>query len=398
MEAWDEVLLFIGKERQMGEVFKNPQFLAYIDKLQKFLIDTGIVGKSNSLTDIVKTVYRELLSGEEKDFKIPVSPEGVAQCLITYQNSHRPQDLWHFVTPDYKKAVIWAQLKSGDNKYMTKLKEEVDRFIAENPPPFILEHEWFGLTYLNVVWQKKMVNGMLESFLGSFIVVFVMMTVLFRSALWGAICMIPLSTTICFIYGIIGFIGKDYDMPVAILSSMALGLAVDYAIHFLSRSRSFCEQYGSWQRATDHVFGEPARAISRNIIVVGVGFLPLIVAPLTPYQTVGVFIAAILLLAGLASLIVLPSLMRLLEKPLFPKSATLSLLCNCTSCIIAASASVIFVAINVYQFFKVGWTILTWFSIAAIIILAVMCFILGRRDECSTDSFYERKKGGHEKW
>jgi hypothetical protein len=36
--------------------------------------------------------------------------------------------------------------------------------------------------------------------------------------------MVPLSITIAFIYGVIGLIGKDYDMPVAVLSSLSLKL------------------------------------------------------------------------------------------------------------------------------------------------------------------------------
>jgi len=234
------------------------------------------VGKSNSLADIVKTVYRELVSGDDKDFIIPQSSAAVGQCLITYQNSHRPHDIWHFVTPDYKKSVLWIQLTSGDNKDMSKVVEAVDDYIRANPPPLPLQHAWFGLTYINTIWQDKMVRGMMEAFLGSFLIVFLMMTLLYRSALWGLLSMIPLTITIALIYGITGFIGKDYDMPIAVLSSLSLGLAVDYAIHFLSRTRSLFAEKGSWQQIVAPLFGEPARAIARNVAVLGVGFLPLL--------------------------------------------------------------------------------------------------------------------------
>jgi predicted RND superfamily exporter protein len=51
--------------------------------------------------------------------------------------------------------------------------------------------------------------------------------------------------------------------------------------------------------------------------VLGVGFLPLLAAPLMPYKTVGVFIAAILLTAGLGTLLILPALITVLEGWLF---------------------------------------------------------------------------------
>lgn len=224
----------------------------------------------------------------------------------------------HFVTPDYRTTSLWVQLTSGDNLDMEKVVIAVDQFIEENPPPVSLQHRWFGLTYINGIWQEKMVTGMLYAFIGSFLIVLVMMVVLFRSVLWGLLAMVPLTVTIGLIYGVIGLIGKDYDMPVAVLSSLSLGLSVDYAIHFLARSRSLQKEQGTWSKARPAVFGEPARAIVRNVIVVGVGFLPLLAAPLVPYQTVGVFIAAILFTAGVSTILILPALIKIMEPWLFP--------------------------------------------------------------------------------
>ena len=72
--------------------------LNYLGSLQQHLGGNDIVGKSNSVVDVVKTVHRELLLGKDEAFRIPDTANAVAQTLVTYQNSHRPQDLWHFVT------------------------------------------------------------------------------------------------------------------------------------------------------------------------------------------------------------------------------------------------------------------------------------------------------------
>jgi len=144
-----------------------------------------------------------------------------------------------------------------------------------------------------------------------------MMVALFRSLSLGVLAMIPLAVTVGLIYGIIGLIGKDYDMPVAVLSALSLGLAVDYAIHFLARSRTLVAEAGSWRDAVPNIFGEPARAISRNAIILGAGFLPLLAAPLVPYQTVGIFIASIIISAGAATLLILPAILTLLKKMIF---------------------------------------------------------------------------------
>lgn len=306
----------------LPELFKQPQTLRYIERLQEHLQTLGVVGKSNSLADIVKTVHRELVDGSPEQFRIPDSQAAVAQSLLQYQSSHRPDDLWHFVTPDYRTTSIWIQLKSGDNRDMEKVVAEMDAFFDENPVPDGLQPQWFGLTYINIVWQDKMVSGMLNAFLGSFLVVLILMSLLFRSPLWGLLAMVPLTLTIGLIYGVIGFIGKDYDMPVAVLSALTLGLAVDFAIHFLARARELYSRERGWAGTIELVFAEPARAIARNIIVIAVGFTPLLAAPLLPYNTVGVFLAAILAVSGIATLLILPATLSTFENTFFRRFKT----------------------------------------------------------------------------
>ena len=62
---------------------------------------------------------------------IPDSVPAVAQTLLQYQSSHRPQDLWHMVTPDFKRTAVWLQLNSGDNQDMTRVIEAVERLAAD---------------------------------------------------------------------------------------------------------------------------------------------------------------------------------------------------------------------------------------------------------------------------
>jgi hypothetical protein len=374
---------FFESEEAGLEIFKKPEVLNYIDGLQQHMAKSGLVGKSTSVTDIVKKVHKELVDGKEENYIVPDSSNAVAQCLMQFQSSHKPNFLWHFVTYDYMNANIWLQLTSGDNKDMKQVVTTVDNYIDENPPPVKISHKWAGLTYINIIWQEKMVFGMLQSFLGSFIVVFIMMSVLFRSALWGIICMVPLTVTIIAIYGIIGLVGKDYDMPVAVLSALTLGMAVDFAIHFLQRARASYEQTGSWKESASVMFGEPALAISRNVLVIAIGFLPLLLAPLIPYKTVGLFLCAIMGLSGVITLTALPALIRIAEKKLFKtKEQVRSVSCNCAFCLIISAMTVVLIAVNLHQYWRLGWSGLTWISVITIPLMVLLCGIMSRRKAC----------------
>jgi len=318
METLENLLTLAEQAQVEAKYFQHPDALAHIEALQRALMASGDVGKSSALPDVVKVVNRELRGGGAKDYRVPDTARAVAQTLLQYQSSHRPQDLWHMVTPDYTSTAIWLQLRSGDNQDMSRVIASLDRHLAEHPLPAGIELRWAGKTYINVVWQDAMVNGMLTSLLGAFAVVFLMMTALFRSVRLGLLAMVPLSVTILGVYGLIGWIGKDYDMPIAVLSSLTLGLSVDFAIHFIERSRSLLRSTGSFEQAVTRVFEEPARAIARNAIVIAIGFTPLFFAPLVPYITVGAFMAAIMALSGLTTVILLPALIALAGPWLFP--------------------------------------------------------------------------------
>ncbi|MDV6328197.1 MMPL family transporter [Idiomarina sp. Sol25] len=317
LEPLERLMTELEQLNSASKAFQSPELLAYMSEMQAYLQTTGLVGKSNSLPDVVKTVNRELRSGEEKDYELPDNAAGVAQTLLQYQSSHRPQDLWHFVTPDYKRSLMWLQLTSGDNQHVTQVVDTVDSYIEDNPLPANIEMDWAGKAYLNVVWQEAMVEGMLDSLISAFVVVFIMMVLLFRSVVFGVLAMLPLSLTIAFIYGLIGWVGKDYDMPIAVLSSLTLGLSVDFAIHFIERTRATFKQTGNWKDTLVVMFDEPARAISRNAIVIAIGFTPLLFAPLVPYITVGVFLASIMAISAIVTLIMLPAVMTLFSRLIF---------------------------------------------------------------------------------
>jgi len=109
-----------------------------------------------------------------------------------------------------------------------------------------------------------------------------------------------------------------------VLSALTLGLSVDFAIHFLQRARAIQREAGSWRDTVERMFREPARAITRNAIVIAVGFLPLLGSTLTPYSTVGFFLAAIMAVSSIVTLLLLPAAMELLKPRLFGEDAVLA--------------------------------------------------------------------------
>jgi len=294
-----------------AESMKDPVVAKWIDGLQQHLDAQPTVGKSTSYVDLVKRVNWAMHDEDPSFNVVPETREEIAQYLFLFGMSGNPRDLDHFLDYDQKSAGLWLQLSSGDNQSMQSVVAAADTYITAHPMPEGLSKTWAGLTYINTVWQEKMVGGMLNSLIGAFAMVGLLMLVLFRSISWSLLAMLPLTVTIGFSYGFVGLIGKSYDMPVAVLSSLALGLSVDFAIHFIARYRETRARHESREAAMDEMFGESARALAKNALIVSIGFTPLLFAPLVPYITVGVLLASIMALSWAATILLLPALIRI---------------------------------------------------------------------------------------
>ncbi len=379
-----EAYLVLAAQDKTDEVFIQPKMLRYVEDLQKAMQDSGLVGKSTSLADMVRKIYYELLGGDKANNVIPPTKAAVAQCLISFENSHKPDDLWHLTTPDYSKLNIWVQLKSGDNKDMSQVTKYVARYVKNNPPPYKVSMGWAGLTYINVVWQDDMVKGMLKNFLGSFVIVLFMMLFLFRSPVKALISMIPLSVTILLIYSLLGFFGKDYDMPVAVLSALTLGLSIDFAIHFIQRAVEVQKETGSWEKTSRVMSQGPGRAIVRNALVVAVGFLPLLAAPLVPYKTVGFFMFMIMAVSSVATLVILPSLVSLRPHSVLD-AGDKAFSCHCGHCVLIGGFVAFAAAYVLLGYTTVSWKPTTLITIGIIALFSGICYFASKRKVCLTE-------------
>lgn len=306
---------YLVLESESEDDIKKPEVMKYMERLQRHLEGNPIVGKTTSVVDVTKRVNYVLHDEDKRYETIPEQKDIIGQYLFLFLMSSSPDELDNFVDYSFRKANIWVQLKSGDNRDMTAVVKDVENYIKFNPLPEGIKIRWSGMPYLNITWQKLMVTGMLKATIGTWWVVFILMILQFRSLWWGIVGMFPLAFSVAFSYGLIGFIGKEYDMPIAVCSTLAIGLGDDFAIHFISRFRERFKKTGELKSAMEWTMGgEPALAIFRNALVIALGFTPMVIATLTPYVTVGLFFGSLAFFSGITTLFFLPALIGTFKK------------------------------------------------------------------------------------
>ncbi|MCC7202496.1 MAG: MMPL family transporter [Nitrospirae bacterium] len=300
---------YIVAESSIPGAMKEPANLAAIEKLQKELEGLPVVGKTTSIADIVRRVNKVLHGNSPEYDTLPQSSDEIAQYLFLFGMSAKPRDLENVVTADYDKANIFLQLKTWDAVAMRDVLNKIEEFKSSRPD-LDIAFKPAGISYFNMVWNDEVLFDMMKGFILALIAVFIILVINFRSVRWGLISYIPLLFTIIIIYGFVGFIGKDFDMPVSVLSAMSLGMAVDFAIHFIRRFQQRYEEDRDIEKALLWTAARPGKGIIRNAILFASAFSVMIFAPLTPYVTVGLFIAGMMAISSLMTILFIPAIIR----------------------------------------------------------------------------------------
>ncbi|MFA5809715.1 MAG: MMPL family transporter, partial [Thermoleophilia bacterium] len=281
----------------------SPASIRYIEGLQAELMTLPIVGNTYSVADSVKMANMMMNGNNPSAFFVPDSPEQVSQLLAA---AAKPSDL----EKNREKANIQVQLKTWDASAMDDVLEKTDAYIAANPAPAGITFRPAGIGYFNKVWNDEVLGDMIRVFIIGAAMILLVLVIVFRSLKWAAVSFMPLLFTILIIFGALGFIGKDFDMPIAVLSTLSLGLAVDFAIHFVRRYRQRLETDPDIEQALLWTISRPGKGIIRNAILFSATFSVMVFAALTPYITVGFFIMSIVMVSAVLTLVYLPAIIR----------------------------------------------------------------------------------------
>ena len=308
-----------GKE---DDYIKTPEAMNYIEGLQRHLEKLPFVGKTSSVVDYVRRINLVLHDNDPAFDRVPETKEMVGQYLFLFGMSAKPSDLDNVVDYPFRRANIWVQLKTWDVQAMRSVIASVKEYEKAHPSPMELKPA--GIAYFNLVWNDEVLWDMLKGFLVAMVIVFVILALNFRSVKWAIIGYIPLLFTILLIYGVVGFAGKDFDMPMAVLSCLSLGMAVDFSIHFISRFKQRLEaakgEGDGRARVAEALLwtaARPGKGIMRNAALFASAFSVMLFAPLTPYVTVGAFIVSMMMLSAITTIIYLPALITLMYGWLF---------------------------------------------------------------------------------
>lgn len=274
-----------------GDAFKKPEILNAVEKLQNDVDGSlQVVGNSFALTDYLKRMNKVMHADSEKYNIIPNSNELVAQYLLLYEMSGDPENLWKVVDYNYKKANLTFQLKSDNSKALNSAIDMIEKHIPDLEKQGV-SLNYAGSGYKGLVFTDLILEGQIKSLVMSLVIVIVLLSIMFKKIKAGVFGAVPIIITAFISFGVMGLLNIPLNTTTALLSSIAIGIGIDYAVHFIERYKIYAHETGDKDLASQNTMYHSGRAIIFNALVVIAGFLVLLASVFPPNRALGALVS-----------------------------------------------------------------------------------------------------------
>jgi uncharacterized protein len=296
--------LNIVLESDEPDTFKNPEVLSLMARLQDELETDEAVGDSFALTDFIKRMHQVMHEEDPDYYAVPDSRELVAQYLLLYEMSADPDSLEQVIDYEYTRANLTVQVKDDSSQTLSRIIEMSDAY-QDELAGFGISMHYAGSGYRALVFSELILDGQIKSLAISLVIVVVLLAIMFRSVVIGLIGATPILITAVVNFGIMGVLGIPLSISTALISSIAVGIGIDYAIHMIERYKEYLGERGTKHEAAILTMHHSGRAIMYNAFVVASGFAVLLFSVFPPNRQVGGLVALNMAVSSLGTVTVL---------------------------------------------------------------------------------------------
>jgi predicted RND superfamily exporter protein len=290
---------------------KDPVFLKTVQKFyDEYQAKFNDVRHISSLLDVVKQFNKVMNGGNHKFYKVPNDKNLIAQYLFFYSMS-LPQGMEISDKMDIDQQLL--RLTAQVNLVDTSADIQMIKWASawwENTP---YSAKVLGQTTMFAYMQSDVTDTLIYSISIALVAVSLMMLLIFKDIKMLGIFLIPNVLPILLVVGIMGWIGINIDLGVAIAGAIILGVAVDDSIHFFSKYFDGKQKGMNFETNLAYVYQYAGNAILFTTIILSASFLLFMGSDFAPTYNFGIVTASALIIAFIADLFLLPALLSLMN-------------------------------------------------------------------------------------
>ena len=299
---------------------KNPEILSSMRKLQNIMEEDEKVSTSFSIANVVEQMHRTVMDDDPSYEVIPDDQDKVNNLFTMYSMSGDPDDFSSMVDYEYKIGLITAFSKVMSTieifDYVEKMNQEVMSLEASG-----LDLEFTGMIVILRDLVDMIVSSSILNIVFSLIIIGIIASIFFKRILWGLLAVVPLFSAVIINFGFMGYFGIELSHVTALLSSIIIGVGVDFSIHYISQFRRLSRTVES-----DKLSREVIDDVGYPIILdagSNMGFGALLFSVFLPIQNIGGLMVFAMVSTSIGTLTVLAALSELLKHRLIEKEDAL---------------------------------------------------------------------------
>jgi uncharacterized protein len=283
----------------------DPENMQAIDEWCTTVAGKPGVGSAISVATVIREMSKALfMPGEMYYDSIPGSREALAQMVEIYNMSGDPDDFTQLVDLNYTKAHIMIRFSDPSAKNLRSVLLSAQEFEKQIKGDITTG----GYAYIMDEFSGRIVRGQIYSILSALATIFVLLILIFRSLKFGLIATLPMVASIIILLGIMGWTGIPIDPATALLSSIMIGVGVDYTIHFIWRFRSEMERGLSAVDSAVRAVSTTGRGIVFNAMSVMTGFSVLVFSGFTSIRFFGYLVIISIGVCLISALVSVPAI------------------------------------------------------------------------------------------
>jgi predicted RND superfamily exporter protein len=174
-----------------------------------------------------------------------------------------------------------------------------------------LKAEQSGMPLIFTRLDESIMKSQFQSLIIAFVLVTLILIIQLKSAIGGLIAVSPIALTVLLNFALMSYLNIPLDMATIMIASIAIGIGIDYSIHFTSRFKEEFASDKSELEALEKTLKTTGRAILINALTVAMGFIVLVLGELVPMQRFGWLTAASMLISAFGAITFLPALILL---------------------------------------------------------------------------------------
>jgi hypothetical protein len=157
--------------------------------------------------------------------------------------------------------------------------------------------------------QTTILEDLFRSFFTAFVLIAVAIAIVLHNIRLTLVAMLPNLFPILIIFGGMGWLNIPADIGTVMTASVALGIAVDDTLHFLTSYRRGLQSGADNESAVRLAISQCGRAMLQTTVICAVGMLIFTFSDFVPTFRFGLVMALSLLAALVGDLIFLPALL-----------------------------------------------------------------------------------------